>query len=203
MDTGVFGRKRKQVVRVNNEFLYEAPVQSGVPHTGICFRSLLFVLYVNDISSWVKFAQVQTFADDTKISYPISTSQDRQKLQQDLNILCEWSIQNNMVLNTDKYELINHRIKTKRAMSLLRELPYESDVFTYSASNSVVLYPSSTVRDLGVIVDAALTWKHHVAKIRLDGIKMCCWILNVFKTRQKDTMMLLCNSLFFIAKTEY
>ena len=189
---------RKQVVRLENEFSYEAPVTSGVPQ-GSVLGPLLFVLYVNDISKWIKYSQLQTFADDTKICFPISTAEDRSKLQEDLNMLHEWSAENNMVLNPNKYELVCHKIKRTRKNSrstrFLEDLPFGSEAFTYTATNDVTLYPSSTVRDLGVIVDAELNWKSHVAKIKNDSIKMCCWILNVFKARDKTTMLILFNSL--------
>ena len=185
---------RKQIVRIRNEFSYEAPVVSGVPQ-GSVLGPLLFLLYVNDITHWIQFSQLQTFADDTKICYPIATSQDQAKLQEDLNVLSDWSVQNNMVLNPDKYELMCHRIKTTRSMAFLKELPFENEVFSYSTNSGHILYPSPTVRDLGIIIDTELSWKSHVAKIRIDSIKMCCWILNVFKTRDKNTMLLLFNSL--------
>ena len=192
---------RKQIVRINNEFSYEAPVVSGVPQ-GSVLGPLLFVLYVNDMPNWIKFSQLQTFADDTKLCCPITSSQDRSKLQDDLNAINEWSLQNNMELNQDKYQLLCHRIKTTRQTVLFKDLPFENEVFTYSTQSGITLYPSPTVKDLGVIIDTALSWKSHIAQLRIDSIKMCCWILNVFKTRDKEAMLLLFNSLVR-SKLEY
>ena len=182
---------RKQIVCINNTFSYETPVISGVPQ-GSVLGPLLFVLYVNDMTSSVKYSVLHIFADDTKLSLPIATPQDQLHLQMDLDSINKWAVANKMILNKDKYELICH--EGKRTSTLLKELPFAEEFFSYMAGEED-LYSSTNVRELGIIMDPQLNWKDHIMKVKLDAIKMSCWILNVFKTRNKETMMLLFNSL--------
>ena len=80
-------------------------------------------------------------------------------------------------------------------VSLFSDLPFSDESTTYAATNDLVLYPKTNIRDLGVLVDPQLSWESHVAKITIQARQMSSWILNVFKTRAKEPMMLLFNSL--------
>ena len=143
----------------------------------------------------INSSQLQTFADDTKIAHQITSVQDKNSLQEDLNVIKKWSNSNNMELNENKFELICHRWKFNGTINLLKELPFFDENFTYRATNNVILYPTATVRDLGVIVDPLLDWESHISKITLDCRRLSGWVLNVFITRDRQTMMLLFNSL--------
>ena len=83
--------------------------------------------------------------------------------------------------------MICHRPKTS--------VPVSIPGFTYAATNNEIIEPTSVVRDLGVLVDSQLSWDSHISHIVKQGRKMAFWILNVFKTRNKETMLLLFNSL--------
>ena len=54
----------------------------------------------------VKKSQVRFFADDTRIMKEISRVNDTATLQQDLNNVFHWSLQNNVLLHGDKFDLI-------------------------------------------------------------------------------------------------
>ena len=62
---------------------------SGIPQ-GTVLGPLLFVLYINDILDNVE-SEGLLFADDTKIYRAITSKEDAQSLQSDLNTLEEWS----------------------------------------------------------------------------------------------------------------
>ena len=49
------------------------------------------------------------FADDTKISKTITSRDDQEILQEDLQSTLEWSKRNNMQLQEQKFELMVHR----------------------------------------------------------------------------------------------
>ena len=190
----VFLLGRKQRVRLNDSYSYTTSVESGVPQ-GSVLGPLLFVIYINDMVKSMKFSHLQTFADDTKISRAIYSESDRHLLQQDLDMIKSWSAANNMQLNRNKFEYICHQSKVNPLLSLLDELPFMNEQFMYSASGEVLIYPSMTVKDLGVIVSKELDWDDHICKITLQAKRICGWILNVFATRDKTTMMLLFKSL--------
>ena len=64
-------------------------VTSGVPQ-GTVLGPCLFLLYINDIADDIS-SVVRLFADDCVIYRVIKSSEDQQKLQQDLDKLVEWS----------------------------------------------------------------------------------------------------------------
>ena len=51
---------------------------------------ILFLLFVNDMPEGTN-SFIQLFADDTKILRKVSSEEDRDILQEDLDKLCEWS----------------------------------------------------------------------------------------------------------------
>jgi len=60
-------------------------VLSGVPQ-GSVLGPLLFLLYVNELPSWIK-CDMKMFADDTKLWRRISTIADSRILQEELDSL--------------------------------------------------------------------------------------------------------------------
>ena len=74
------------------------PVISGVPQ-GTVLGPILFLLYVNDLDQYVKDSKLSSFADDTRIGRKISTLNDCNLLQEDLNRIIRWSEENNMKLS--------------------------------------------------------------------------------------------------------
>ena len=61
---------------------------------------LLFLLYINDLSQAVTDCDIRLYADDTCISFKdkqVNTIND--KLNQDLNTLCDWFIDNKLSIH--------------------------------------------------------------------------------------------------------
>ena len=63
---------------------------AGWMSSGSVLGPLLFLIFVNDLSDWVKSSMLM-FADDTNIWNKIKDTGDSDLLQQDLNMLMEWS----------------------------------------------------------------------------------------------------------------
>lgn len=64
---------------------------------------LLFVIYVNDLPAVVDVdTTVQLYADDSKCYRLISKPADQMQLQNDLNNLCAWGVDNSMRFNIKK-----------------------------------------------------------------------------------------------------
>ena len=69
-------------------FRTESVKNLGVPQ-GSVLRSLLFIHYVNDLSSCVNYYNISQCADDTVIYYSSVNANDfEQKLNSDLERLC-------------------------------------------------------------------------------------------------------------------
>ena len=63
---------RYQRVTINNSYSDLLPINSGVPQ-GSILGPLLFLVYINDMSSYIHHSQLLKFADDTKCFCHIST----------------------------------------------------------------------------------------------------------------------------------
>ena len=144
-----------------------------------------------------------TFADDTKIVYPVNSVNDKILLQNDLDSIISWSNNNNMVLNKGKFELLTHRqTKINPNLNLLHILPFNSLFNSYNTSKFSDISPSTHVRDLGITITSDLDWDLHINNICKSATKISFWILNIFYSREKTTMITLFNSLVR-SKLEY
>ena len=77
-------------------------VISGVPQ-GSVLGPLLFLVLIGDIDKEVATAFLSSFADDTRVGKGIATSSDVEDLQRDLQAVYQWSVDNNMEFNADKF----------------------------------------------------------------------------------------------------
>ena len=68
-----------------------------------CRTGRPFFIFVNDIDT-VIYSHIQKFADDCQIYQLVPTAQDINILQQDINSLCQWSKDWQMVFNVKKCE---------------------------------------------------------------------------------------------------
>ena len=190
-----FLSNRTQRVYVNGNFSSSASVLSGVPQ-GSVLGPLLFIIYLNDLPNVIRDAKVQTFADDTKIVSKICSTDDVNALQKNLDAVTKWSLLNNMKPNKDKFELVCHKSKTEnKNLQVLKPLPFFNSFNYYQASDNITIYPSLFVKDLSIFVDPHLNWKMHIDKISKKCKQISAWILSVFYTRDRCTMITLFNSL--------
>ena len=84
-----FLQKRTQQMVINWHHSEWMEVSSGIPQ-GSVLGPLLFVIFINHLPK-VASSDIYLFADDTKISRPITTEGDEQQLQRDLDKLTDWS----------------------------------------------------------------------------------------------------------------
>ena len=91
---------RKQQVCLNNCLSGEADVRSGVPQ-GSVLGPILFIVFVNDMDVGLS-ARILKFADDTKLYLALKDDQAIRRLQDDLNSLCQWSSDWQMLFNIGK-----------------------------------------------------------------------------------------------------
>ena len=152
---------------------------SGVPQ-GTVLGPILFIIFINDLEQNISSSNIRFFADDTRISKQISTMEDVRLLQCDLDVVCRWSSENNMQLHEHKFELMSHRCSPS---SLFDVLPFSVEQCSYSVSDEVSLYPSSQLRDLGLVVSSDLSWSSHINKITTSARSMASWVPSVFSSR--------------------
>jgi hypothetical protein len=131
-------------------------VLSGVPQ-GTVLGPLLFILYINDLFSVVKHSKVKVFADDSKLHKNISSPSDCQLLQEDLHAVVRWANSNNMELNENKFQLLQH--------SKNQDLKHP-----YLLPSGKSISSDDVVKDLGVYIDKDLRWRQHIS---LSGLPTC------------------------------
>ena len=91
-----------------NGFLSEpAPGISGVPQVYV-LGPLLFLILMGDIDRDIAHAFVSSFADDTRLSRAVSGVRDASSLQTELEIIYQWSVENNMSFNGPKFEVVRY-----------------------------------------------------------------------------------------------
>lgn len=149
-------RDRTQRVSVGGKFSSTLAVLSGVPQ-GSILGPLLFVLFINDITSCVSGEiKIALYADDLKLWARIRTVQDHYDLQTSVDNLHLWSIANKMKFHPDKCKVISTR--SSRCEASWGQLP--CFLFTYNLGGAV-LENVSVQRDLGLLVNSQLTWTNH------------------------------------------
>ena len=92
---------RKQRVSIRSSFSDWVNTTSGVPQ-GSVLGPILFIILINDISDVIN-SMLLMFADDTKLYQTIiSSPNDHNILQQDIDQISTWGKQFLMSFNTDK-----------------------------------------------------------------------------------------------------
>ena len=152
-----FLRARQQQVRVGNGHSSWASVTSGVPQ-GSVLGPVLFLIYVNEIPGLVH-SRVKMFADDMKMYRVISSSSDSQLLQQDVDVLSEWSRSWLLKFNVSKCKVMHCGASNPR--------------MTYHMTQDSTPEPLEETcqeTDLGVTVDNTLKPTHHCNKASSRGM---------------------------------
>ena len=142
---------RSYQVRVNRELSSHHPVLSGVPQ-GSILGPLLFILYINDLAG-VLSTKCLLYADDVKIWRCIRREEDRVILQQNLNAIGQWGIENGLPLNQSKCHVVHVRGATDRRYYL----------------NSVPLTVVEQEVDLGSVLSNRPTFSQNCARLVKRG----------------------------------
>ena len=152
-------------------------VISGVPQ-GTILGPILFLLYINDLPNIVE-SVAKLFADDCKLYREISSVDDCEKLQKDLDKLYKWSQDWLLFFNTTKCAVLRLR-ETVDYVYMIDGVPLES---------------VDEQLDLGVVISKDLKPSKHISRIvkkanaRLATIKRC------YSDRSRDTIYTLYRAL--------
>uniref|UniRef100_A0A2S2NJ55 Putative RNA-directed DNA polymerase n=1 Tax=Schizaphis graminum TaxID=13262 RepID=A0A2S2NJ55_SCHGA len=138
-------------------------VCSGVPQ-GSHLGPLLFILFINDLPTVLDSSvNILLFADDAKLFSPVESLSDAVNLQSNLDKLVSWSKQNCLPLNINKCSIITF---TRLHKPIL---------FNYSIDHTT-LTRVNHIRDLGILLEANMSYSSHINMITNKAFKMLGFI---------------------------
>ena len=152
----IFLTGRRQRVAVNGSYSDWIAVLSGIPQ-GSVLGPLLFVIFINDLPDCVR-SSIYLFADDTKIYRRVSSKEDQDELQADLDSLQEWS--NRWLLKFHPEKCKTMSIKTPHKSIL--ESSYHMTKTVNNITSEIELEKVSQEKDLGVLTDQHLNFEEHL-----------------------------------------
>ena len=157
----------RQCVRVEGQLSGWLPVCSGV-RQGSILGPLIFLTYINDLSSFVSFSSTLLFADDTKLSRLVS-SPHCSELQADIRALQQWSSSSELSFNSSKSSFL-------RFCTVLSPISVDYDL------NGSSIPSVSHGQDLGILFSSDLSWSEHYKLICSSAYRQLSLLKRTFST---------------------
>jgi hypothetical protein len=193
-----FLTKRQQTVVVEGTKSTFEEVRSGVPQ-GTVLGPILFIVEINDQIEALISSKGSMFADDSKLLMKIIGILCHALLQEDLHNIIAWSALNNMLLNEDKFEVLNYTLNKSQ---LLANLPFTSIYRQYETSDGKTILPTNITKDLGVYLSNDCSWTPHINQMTQTARQIASWVLSVFRDRSQTVMLTLFKTMVR-SKLEY
>lgn len=165
---------------------YLAP--SGVPQ-GSVLGPLLFTLFINDIVENLT-VRCLLYADDLKLFSIISSRDDCRLLQQNLDLVNDWCIENRLDLNISKCNVMSF---TSKATTL---------EFDYGINGNTLARPN-VFQDLGVVFDKQMSFVPHINLLVSDAFRILGFVLRTTRNFQSIVPLKKLFSAFVLSKLEY
>ena len=146
---------RKQRVVLNGCASEWLPVLSGVPQ-GSVLGPLLFLVFINDIDGALDLTSsvIFKFADDSKVLRKVEDEEDQRRLQEEINNLCKWSEDWQMLFNAEKCKVLHFG----------KNNPGYSYTMGGYAPAGTVLASDTEEKDVGVLIHQSLKPSRQCAK---------------------------------------
>ncbi|CAM4587742.1 unnamed protein product [Lepidochelys kempii] len=166
---------RLQRVLLKGELSGWREVTSRVPQ-GSVLGPILFNLFITDLGTKSGSVLIIKFADDTKLGGIANLEKDQEIIQEDLDDLVNWSNNNRMKFNCEKYKVMHLRINNKN--------------FSYKLGTHQ-LKVREEENDLGVLVDDRMTVSRQcdMAVKKANAVLGC--IRRGKSSRDKEVLVLL------------
>ena len=175
---------RQQAVVVEGAVSDLSPVISGVPQ-GTVLGPVLFLIHIRDIADGLSPGTTATsFADDTRVQRAVRSGQDCADLQDDLQAIYSWAESVNMHFNSDKFECLRFWPGTGTLPS-----------YQYRGPDNSSIEVKDNLKDLGVQISSALSFKAHIEKTVAASTKLVGWSLRSFRRRSKGIMRVIWQTL--------
>ena len=145
---------RSQYVTVNGHSSEILPITCGVSQ-GSVLGPLLFLIYVNDLPNVSRVFTFYLFADDTSIHFDSDNLITLQKIvNRELHKVRKWLEANTLSLNIRKTNYVIFHSFARKVSEFVR-----------IKLGSKIINQVDYVKYLGILIDATLTWKHHITEL--------------------------------------
>lgn len=167
-------KNRTQMVQINDSISESTALTCGVPQ-GSVLGPILFLIYAGGLSEIMAAHNVRyhLYADDTQIYLPIiNIPEVKSKVVLLLADIKLWMNQRRLKLNDGKTEMLLIKSSIRSNVSIQ---------FGDLNLNGVAVSPSETVKDIGVSLDEALSFKYHINTV----VRNCNFhIRNIYSVRK-------------------
>jgi hypothetical protein len=165
-----FLSNRTQSVKCNQSISSSVKVTSGAPQGSVC-GPILFLIFINDLSSICAPCSIKLYADDVKLYFVIKDPSDRVILQKCLDRIFEWALRWELKFSYDKCQLL--------------QLGYCDPAIFYSLGTHKIM-PTDSICDLGVNFHSNLKPSLHCSMIAAKANVRSKLILKCFLSYNRD-----------------
>ena len=148
-----FLTQRIQIVMINGVKSESSILTSGVPQ-GSVLGPILFLIYISDLGEDVE-ASMKVYVDDSKLKKRIKTEEDVEKLQNSLEKLYEWEVNNNMKFNGKRFQILRYG----------KNQDIKMNTVYFTSEMAETIEPCNNLRDLGVILNDEATFTDHIEHV--------------------------------------
>jgi hypothetical protein len=189
---------RKQRIHLNGSISEEFVLKYGVPQ-GSCLGPLLFIIYASEMFSIIENHLMDShgYADDTQLYCSLNPNcvNDQvvavQEMENCISNLRYWANGSKLKMNDDKTECM--LIGTRQQLAKLS--------FDHIAVGEKSIFPSRTVKNLGIQMDSNLTFHEQINKLCKSSFYFLYNIRKIRKYLTKDVTATLVHA-FVISRLD-
>ena len=145
-------------MRIGSTISSRLPITHGVPQ-GAIFSPILFCIYLSDLPTINRRCHLESYVDVSKLllSFPVKDIDSaKATIEQDLHRVAKWCSLNDLLINPTKTKLL---LVGTRQMTNRLPTDFKLDFLGKQIT------PSSSGKDLGVVIDSHLTYDDHIDSI--------------------------------------
>ena len=183
---------RQQYIRIGSEMSGMCQSTHGVPQ-GSILGPALFNVYINDMPGVPDSCSLESYVDDSKLHLSFLVKDidgAARQITEDLRKVAAWCCQNSLLINPDKTKLL--LIGTRQ---MLQNMPTDLDLHVTLLGKE--LRPVVSARDLGVYMDATLSFDEHITSVTSSCLSSLSQINRIKHLLDRNTLVNVINALVF------